>query len=68
MSRLKAVVPVALTAALLLVTSPTATAQDSSIGPTMDPRAEREALRLIDVWLESQQVYQRIPALSAAVV
>lgn len=32
------------------------------------PQVCREALRLIDLWLESQQVYQRIPALSAAVV
>jgi len=68
MSILQAVVQVALTATLLLVTSPTATARDSSIAPIVDPRAEHEAQRLIDVWLESQQVYQRIPALSAAVV
>lgn len=35
---------------------------------SLDPPARSEALRLIDVWLESQQVYRRIPALSAAVV
>jgi CubicO group peptidase (beta-lactamase class C family) len=32
------------------------------------PPACREALRLIDLWLESQQVYRQVPALSAAVV
>jgi CubicO group peptidase (beta-lactamase class C family) len=39
-------------------------AQNSSL----DPQAHGQALRLIDVWLESQQAYRRIPALSAAVV
>src|SRR5579872_5068374 len=64
MSRLRAVVPAVLAAALSLSAPPPATAH----GPHMDPQAEREALRLIDVWLESQQVVQRSPALSAAVV
>jgi len=30
----------------------------------LDERGRREALRLIDVWLESQQVFQRTPSLS----
>jgi CubicO group peptidase (beta-lactamase class C family) len=64
--RLEAAARVTLAAVLLVLTAPTATAQDSL--PEPDPQARREALRLIDVWLESQQVYQRIPALSAAVV
>jgi CubicO group peptidase (beta-lactamase class C family) len=68
MSGVKAGMIVLLTAALFASTARTATAQGSSNDPAGDSQSRREALRLIDVWLESQQVYQRIPALSAAVV
>jgi len=66
MSRLKAGIVVALSVALW--TPLRVTAQDSSENPTVDLRAHREALRLVDAWLESEQVYRRIPSLSAAVV
>lgn len=68
MSGVKAGVIVLLTAALFALTTQTATAQGASNDPADDSQSSREALRLIDVWLESQQVYQRIPALSATVV
>jgi CubicO group peptidase (beta-lactamase class C family) len=45
-----------------------AMAQDVSAAPKADVQARAEALRLIDVWLDSVQAYQRLPALSAAVV
>jgi CubicO group peptidase (beta-lactamase class C family) len=57
---------VALAAASL--TSMRAIAQDLSKDPPIDLAAQREALRLVDVWLESRQVYQHIPALSGAIV
>ena len=66
MSRLGTVVMVALSVALL--TSLTVTAQDTSKISTVDLPAQREALRLVDAWLESEQVYRRIPSLSATVV
>jgi CubicO group peptidase (beta-lactamase class C family) len=66
MSRLKAGIVVALSIALL--TPLRVTAQDPSENPTVDLHAHREALRLVDAWLESEQVYRRIPSLSAAVV
>jgi CubicO group peptidase (beta-lactamase class C family) len=44
----------------LLTALPTAVASSSSV--------ESEALRLVDVWLDAQQSYGRIPALSASVV
>jgi len=68
MSGLKFGALMTLAAALVISTLPTAAAQNPLSDPTIDPRAEREALRFIDIWLESQQVYQRIPALSASVV
>ena len=68
MSKLGAVGRRALAAVLVISAALTASAQDSSSDTPPDPQAQREALRLIDVWLESQQVYQRLPALSAAVV
>ena len=57
-------------AALLVWTLSNATstmAQDVSTSK-VDAQARAEALRLVDVWLESVQAYQRLPALSAAVV
>ncbi|QNA85274.1 beta-lactamase family protein [Sphingomonas sp. So64.6b] len=39
----------------------------SARDPVRDP-AQAEALRLIDVWLDGVQAYERIPALSVAVV
>ena len=66
MGRLKAVVMVALAAVPL--TSMRAIAQDLSKNSPIDLAAQREALRLVDVWLESRQVYQRIPALSGVIV
>lgn len=66
MNGLRAVLMVALGTAPW--TSGTAISQDTATNPTIDVQAEREALRLVDVWLESRQVYQRIPALSGAIV
>jgi CubicO group peptidase (beta-lactamase class C family) len=66
MRGLRAVVIAALVAAPW--TSSTVLAQDPTSGPAIDPQAEREALRLVDVWLDSQQAYQRIPALSGTIV
>jgi CubicO group peptidase (beta-lactamase class C family) len=56
----------ALVSALLASTS--AMAQDPSATPKIEFQAHAEALRLTDLWLESEQVYGRIPALSAAIV
>ncbi len=58
-------------ATLLICTScqpPFASAQDVPTPPKADIQARVEALRLADVWLDSVQAYQRLPALSAAVV
>jgi CubicO group peptidase (beta-lactamase class C family) len=45
-----------------------ATAQTPAVGPKKEEAARAEALRLVDVWLDSVQAYQRLPALSAAIV
>jgi CubicO group peptidase (beta-lactamase class C family) len=66
MSRLGAVAAVVLTVTLLMSLS--VTAQDSSRNSTVDLRAHREALRLVDEWLESEQAYRRIPSMAVAVV
>jgi len=50
--------------ALLLVALLTLTALGQGVlaqDAPLDDRGRREALRLIDVWLESQQVFQRTP-------
>jgi CubicO group peptidase (beta-lactamase class C family) len=65
-SRLFTVAATLLVGALLASTS--VTAQDPSATPKIESQAHAEALRLTDVWLESEQVYRRIPALSAAIV
>jgi CubicO group peptidase (beta-lactamase class C family) len=46
--------------------SPFADAREQPQKPMSKPQAD--ALRLIDVWLESEQNYRQIPALSAAIV
>src|SRR5450432_967891 len=59
------------TAALViwvLYASASATAQEVPTASQVDLQARAEALRLVDVWLESVQAYQRLPALSAGVV
>jgi len=43
-------------------------AQTSPPPPKVDEHAQAEALRLVDEWLGSVQAFDRIPALSAAVV
>lgn len=53
-------------AAPALAAATVATAAASAADPSVAARAE--ALRVIDVWLDAQQAYDRIPALSAAVV
>jgi CubicO group peptidase (beta-lactamase class C family) len=57
--------------ALLFVALLTLTALGQGVlaqNAPLDERGRGEALRLIDVWLESQQVFQRTPSLSAAIV
>lgn len=51
-----------------LLASTTATAATPSAGPQKDEAARAEALRLVDIWLDSVQAYQRLPALSVAIV
>jgi CubicO group peptidase (beta-lactamase class C family) len=53
----------------LLAAAIPAFAQTPAAAPPAKPDASRaEALRLVDVWLDSVQVYDRLPSLSAAVV
>jgi len=65
MKRVKAVATAAL--AGLIAWTP-ALAQTSPPPTKPDAHAQAEALRLVDEWLGSVQAYERIPALSAAVV
>ncbi len=53
--------------AALLAWTPVA-AQTSPPPPPVDAKAQAEALRLVDEWLGGVQAYDRVPALSAAVV
>ncbi|MFT4252359.1 MAG: serine hydrolase domain-containing protein, partial [Caulobacter sp.] len=57
---------VAATVLASTLTSPFADAREEPQKPMSKPQAD--ALRLIDVWLESEQAYRRIPAMSAAIV
>jgi CubicO group peptidase (beta-lactamase class C family) len=63
--RLATSVAAALTS--LTLASP-AIADDLPATPTPEAQARAEALRLADLWLDSEQAYRHIPALSAAVV
>jgi CubicO group peptidase (beta-lactamase class C family) len=56
-------------AAFLAATiSAAAAGQDTATAAAGDVQASAEALRLVDAWLDSEQVYRHTPALSAAVV
>lgn len=49
------------------LTAPLASARDQAPKPDAS-QVSPEALRLIDAWLDSEQVYRHIPAMSAAIV
>ncbi len=58
---------VACFASVALVAQPLA-AQEAAGRPVVSNPAHPEALRLVDIWLDSVQVYGRLPALSSAIV
>lgn len=67
MRRIDFTIAATLLASVLLASFPVP-AQAQSTMPSVESQANPEALRLVGVWLDSEEAYRQIPALSVAIV